>query len=104
MDLEIEYCGFEPNKNWKPSVIAIDIDPQLFFEKYVKTRTPVIIDGIFPELNRIPFWITNKYSNLIEESWSITNLKDIAKSQSSLVEVEKRDKQGAFGKGIRVSI
>ncbi|KAI8901783.1 cupin-like domain-containing protein [Globomyces pollinis-pini] len=43
-----DYKGFHPNKNWKPDIIQSTIQPELFFKKYINTRTPCIISQ-FPE-------------------------------------------------------
>lgn len=41
------YSGFTVSSGWKPEVIeASSLSPEEFYEKYVKTRTPVILDGV----------------------------------------------------------
>jgi hypothetical protein len=41
------YKGFVvPNSEWRPEVVdSASLTPELFFERFVKTRTPVVIDG-----------------------------------------------------------
>lgn len=41
-----EYAGFTPGEGWRPQVVGACTDPRSFFDSYVKTRTPVVLDGI----------------------------------------------------------
>lgn len=44
--MEVEYTGFVPPAGWSPTRVSIDkLDPKAFFNKYVATRTPVVITG-----------------------------------------------------------
>ena len=80
------YNGFIPkSSNWKPTKIDADIDPQEFFEKYIKTRTPVL----FKDTLKDEEWKVNKWNDLkyLDE-----------KSSNCVIQLEKKE-NGQFGKG-----
>ncbi|KRX05647.1 hypothetical protein PPERSA_09787 [Pseudocohnilembus persalinus] len=74
--IKIKYQGFIPKKDWKIDTVESDICPQLFFEKYVKQRQPVLINN-------------SKNNQMTQFSWN----KDYMSKKAGNTEVfiEKRD-------------
>ena len=80
------YGGFVPNSSkWTPAKISSKIDSKEFFERYVKTRTPVILNGLEGNEWKVSYW---KDLNYLKE-----------KAGKSVIDVEKKDQSGQFGKG-----
>ena len=85
--IENNYKGFKiSNEKWKPDRIDCNIDPKMLFNKYIRTRTPVILTGIIDEI-----YLTQQY-------WTVENM--IEKAGDCEVEVEFRKSiKEDFGKG-----
>jgi hypothetical protein len=88
---ENRYDGFlVPNSDWQPAVVdSASLTAETFFERFVKTRTPVVIDG---------------YSGLGAwkgASWAkdqCARLREVAEQEKVKVEVRDSAKE-SFGKG-----
>ena len=78
------YAGFRPPKGWSPNVIPGSIQSEEFYNKFVKTRTPVIIERFEePEFN----------------------LNDWTSLPDAVVFVEKRDPTTlTYGTGVKSEI
>lgn len=76
------YAGFRPEKGWSPATVPASIDARDFFDRFVATRTPVIIAGSVDPALRV-------------DEWGM--LPDV------LVWVEKRDPTRlSYGTGVKV--
>lgn len=89
MSVPNEYAGFTPREGWRPQVVSACSDPRSFFDSYVKTRTPVVLDGI--------------PSNFDPAKWRKEAIGPSARRLR--VDVEVRDSGTAcFGRGNKVSM
>eukprot|EP01127_Copromyxa_protea_P019879 TRINITY_DN6540_c0_g1_i2.p1 TRINITY_DN6540_c0_g1~~TRINITY_DN6540_c0_g1_i2.p1 ORF type:complete len:573 (+),score=174.60 TRINITY_DN6540_c0_g1_i2:630-2348(+) len=89
--MQVEYKGFVPQAGWTPKRVAIgSLDSKSFFDKFVATRTPVVIVGHIDD----PEWKGSK--------WDLSYLSKQA--GDSIVDVEVKDETGAFGKGNKVQM
>ncbi|KAJ3114122.1 DnaJ sub C member 7 [Phlyctochytrium bullatum] len=81
------YTGFHPSKGWKPDKVPANIDPKVFFKKYVATRTPCIIEG-----------------ELVDKDWKASRWLNFdylkKRAGDAIVEVEGRSgNSDTFGSG-----
>ena len=98
-----QYCGWTvPDTVEGPfriPTIIIDhqLTPELFYQKYVRRRRPVVIRGL--EEGRFP----NELSHL--EKWTASNDDLLRRAGEEVISVEKRStRHASFGKGNEVSM
>ena len=77
-------------KSQKISIVSNNISPQLFYDKYVSNRQPVLIDGHLIDKE----WLASN-------KWTLNYLKD--RTGDQLVQVERRTGV-SFGKGSQESM
>jgi hypothetical protein len=75
-----KYSGFTPSTHWRPEVVDASIDPEVFFNRYIAQRVPVIISKMTDPLFHLAAW---------------TELPD------SHLYVEHCDKSQTFGTGVK---
>jgi hypothetical protein len=86
-----EYKGFcIPDVGWQIDRVPASIESEIFFERYVKPRKPVVLTGLLQDESfRCHLW-TNEYL--------------ISKAGESTVQVEQRSTGGGYGLGNKVEM
>jgi hypothetical protein len=79
-----------PNSDWHPAVVdSASLTPETFFERFVKTRTPVVIDGY----SGLGAW-----KGATWDKDKCARLREVAEQEKVKVEVRDSLKE-SFGKG-----